>query len=252
MVLDRPVVSCPVSAPLLLRSSSSSPPILRGTRLCDIDFFIACIGRGWVLLRVPDPVLKGQLSTCSKKLAGCRCYLMFSKREECHVKDDALSRELPHSAIPTPQTTPPPATSKGLPFKQNKYTTKNKTLANRPQCSPNTSPPSPRPSRPSTPNPARRRATSSPCCRPMRAPPWRSTSRSSARRRNHCPLRWRSSSVRARLYCKTTQSTSTDCMTFTEDGKEMSIDLEKMKIRDIQTEVDRHSRQLLRQEELNG
>ncbi|GAB7332054.1 hypothetical protein MBLNU13_g03947t1 [Cladosporium sp. NU13] len=36
------------------------------------------------------------------------------------------------------------------------------------------------------------------------------------------------------------------------DGKEMNIDLEKMKIRDIQTEVDRHSRQLLRQEELNG
>jgi len=38
----------------------------------------------------------------------------------------------------------------------------------------------------------------------------------------------------------------------TEDGKEMNLDLEKMKIRDIQTEVDRHSRQLLRQEELNG
>jgi len=42
-------------------------------------------------------------------------------------------------------------------------------------------------------------------------------------------------------------------MTFsTEDGKEMSIDLEKMKIREIQNEVDRHSRQLKRQEELNG
>jgi large subunit ribosomal protein L53 len=38
----------------------------------------------------------------------------------------------------------------------------------------------------------------------------------------------------------------------TEDGKEMNLDLEKMKIREIQTEVDRHSRQLLRQEELNG
>jgi large subunit ribosomal protein L53 len=37
-----------------------------------------------------------------------------------------------------------------------------------------------------------------------------------------------------------------------EDGKEMNLDLEKMKIREIQTEVDRHSRQLLRQEELNG
>ena len=36
------------------------------------------------------------------------------------------------------------------------------------------------------------------------------------------------------------------------DGKEMNLDLEKMKIREIQTEVDRHSRQLLRQEELNG
>ena len=153
---------------------------------------------------------------------------------------------------PPPQTTPPRATSRLLSDRaiENHYTT---IIANnRQRCSPNTSRPSPRPSRPSTPNPARRRATSSPCCRPMRAPPWRSTSRSSARRRNHCPLRWRSSSVRARLYCKTTQSTSTDCMTFTEDGKEMSIDLEKMKIRDIQTEVDRHSRQLLRQEELNG
>jgi large subunit ribosomal protein L53 len=39
---------------------------------------------------------------------------------------------------------------------------------------------------------------------------------------------------------------------FLEDGKEMNLDLEKMKIREIQTEVDRHSRQLLRQEELNG
>ena len=38
----------------------------------------------------------------------------------------------------------------------------------------------------------------------------------------------------------------------TEDGKEMNIDLDKMKIREIQAEVDRHSRQLLRQEELNG
>ena len=33
---------------------------------------------------------------------------------------------------------------------------------------------------------------------------------------------------------------STDYMTFTEDGKEMNIDLEKMKIRDIQVEVDRN------------
>lgn len=32
----------------------------------------------------------------------------------------------------------------------------------------------------------------------------------------------------------------------------MTLDLEKMKIRDIQAEVDRHSRQLLRQEELDG
>lgn len=37
-----------------------------------------------------------------------------------------------------------------------------------------------------------------------------------------------------------------------EDGKEMNMDLEKMKIKEIQSEVDRHSRQLLRQEELNG
>lgn len=38
----------------------------------------------------------------------------------------------------------------------------------------------------------------------------------------------------------------------TEDGKEMKLDLEKMKIKDIQAEVNRHSRTLLRQEELNG
>ena len=37
-----------------------------------------------------------------------------------------------------------------------------------------------------------------------------------------------------------------------EDGKEMNLDLEKMKIKEIQTEVDRHSRTLLKQEELNG
>lgn len=37
-----------------------------------------------------------------------------------------------------------------------------------------------------------------------------------------------------------------------EDGKEMNLDLEKMKIREIQNEVDRHSRSLKREEELNG
>lgn len=37
-----------------------------------------------------------------------------------------------------------------------------------------------------------------------------------------------------------------------EDGKEMKIDLEKLKIRDIQEEVDRHSRILKRDEELKG
>ncbi|KAK5135412.1 hypothetical protein LTR08_005354 [Meristemomyces frigidus] len=36
------------------------------------------------------------------------------------------------------------------------------------------------------------------------------------------------------------------------DGKELTIDLEKMKIKEIQTEVDRHSRTLKRQEELSG
>lgn len=36
------------------------------------------------------------------------------------------------------------------------------------------------------------------------------------------------------------------------DGKEMQLDLEKMKIKDIQEEVDRHSRVLRRQEELTG
>ena len=37
-----------------------------------------------------------------------------------------------------------------------------------------------------------------------------------------------------------------------EDGKEMLLDLEKMKIKEIQVEVDRHSRILRRQEELAG
>ncbi|KAK3718997.1 39S ribosomal protein L44, mitochondrial [Vermiconidia calcicola] len=36
------------------------------------------------------------------------------------------------------------------------------------------------------------------------------------------------------------------------DGKEMQFDLEKMKIKDIQEEVGRHSRTLKRQEELAG
>ncbi|KAK5172124.1 39S ribosomal protein L44, mitochondrial [Saxophila tyrrhenica] len=36
------------------------------------------------------------------------------------------------------------------------------------------------------------------------------------------------------------------------DGKEMSLDLEKMKIKEIQVEVDRHSRVLRRKEELAG
>lgn len=38
----------------------------------------------------------------------------------------------------------------------------------------------------------------------------------------------------------------------TEDGKEMDIDLSKMKLKEIQTEVDRHSRLLRRKEELTG
>lgn len=36
------------------------------------------------------------------------------------------------------------------------------------------------------------------------------------------------------------------------DGREMELDLEKMKIKDIQEEVDRHSRVLRRKEELAG
>lgn len=38
----------------------------------------------------------------------------------------------------------------------------------------------------------------------------------------------------------------------TEDGKEMNLDLETLKIKDIMTEVDRHSRMLGRKEELAG
>jgi large subunit ribosomal protein L53 len=37
-----------------------------------------------------------------------------------------------------------------------------------------------------------------------------------------------------------------------EDGKEMDMDLDKMRITDVMEEVDRHSRQLARKEELNG
>lgn len=39
---------------------------------------------------------------------------------------------------------------------------------------------------------------------------------------------------------------------FAEDGKEMNLDLEKLKIKDVMEEVDRHSRMLSRQEELAG
>lgn len=37
-----------------------------------------------------------------------------------------------------------------------------------------------------------------------------------------------------------------------EDGKEMKLDTEKLKIKDVMEEVDRHSRMLHRQEELTG
>jgi len=36
------------------------------------------------------------------------------------------------------------------------------------------------------------------------------------------------------------------------DGKEMQMDLDKMRITDVMAEVDRHSRQLARKEELSG
>ncbi|KAF1912471.1 39S ribosomal protein L53/MRP-L53-domain-containing protein [Ampelomyces quisqualis] len=36
------------------------------------------------------------------------------------------------------------------------------------------------------------------------------------------------------------------------DGKEMHMDLDKMRITDVMAEVDRHSRQLARKEELSG
>jgi len=37
-----------------------------------------------------------------------------------------------------------------------------------------------------------------------------------------------------------------------EDGKEMNLDLQELKIKDIMVQVDRHSRMLGRQEELSG
>ncbi|KAF2835496.1 mitochondrial ribosomal protein L44 [Patellaria atrata CBS 101060] len=36
------------------------------------------------------------------------------------------------------------------------------------------------------------------------------------------------------------------------DGKEMDLDLDKLKIKDVMVEVDRHARLLSRQEELSG
>ena len=39
---------------------------------------------------------------------------------------------------------------------------------------------------------------------------------------------------------------------FVEDGKEMKLDLNKLKIQDIQNEVDRHSRGWKRAEDLAG
>jgi large subunit ribosomal protein L53 len=39
---------------------------------------------------------------------------------------------------------------------------------------------------------------------------------------------------------------------FAEDGKEMKLDTEKLGIKGVQEEVDRHSRILARQEELTG
>ena len=38
----------------------------------------------------------------------------------------------------------------------------------------------------------------------------------------------------------------------TEDGKDMNLDVEKLGIKGVMEEVDRHSRQLLRQESLTG
>lgn len=41
-------------------------------------------------------------------------------------------------------------------------------------------------------------------------------------------------------------------VSFAEDGKVLDMDLEKLKIKDVMEEVDRHSRLLARQEELTG
>lgn len=44
----------------------------------------------------------------------------------------------------------------------------------------------------------------------------------------------------------------TQLTSHTEDGKEMQLDLDKMRITQVVEEVDRHSRQLARKEELTG
>ena len=47
-------------------------------------------------------------------------------------------------------------------------------------------------------------------------------------------------------------ASSTALMDTAEDGKEMNLDLEKLKIKDVMEEVDRHSRLLRRQEDLSA
>jgi hypothetical protein len=63
------------------------------------------------------------------------------------------------------------------------------------------------------------------------------------------PLYWLSSSV---LLSCAPHGHALCLHATTEDGKEMNLDLETLKIKDIMVEVDRHSRMLGRKEELAG
>lgn len=57
--------------------------------------------------------------------------------------------------------------------------------------------------------------------------------------------------INAKMLPRTSKDPTTLDLKF-KDGKEMKLDLEKLKIRDVEEEVNRHSRLLARQEELLG
>jgi len=57
--------------------------------------------------------------------------------------------------------------------------------------------------------------------------------------------------IKSTILPRTSKAVPTLAVKF-KDGKELSLDLEKMRIPEVMEEVDRHSRILARKEELNG